>query len=205
MSSSGSAAGGGGGSSSSSSGLAAQAVAWAVNRGLLMGYKSAAGLAVGAPEPECGFSHVPLSLFPAPVPTASFREAEALAPVFNALVDAIARDTAWLRATLSDTATADEFTGELLRIMEEVHEEGLAQVGGEILRTAMDAPHLCAVSSPRGDTAAAAPRTPRHAPRVCGDQPHSPARTRAPASAVEPWHQSLGLYAARAHCNRAWG
>lgn len=146
MSSSGSAAGGGGGSSSSSSGLAAQAVAWAVNRGLLMGYKSAAGLAVGAPEPECGFSHVPLSLFPAPVPTASFREAEALAPVFNALVDAIARDTAWLRATLSDTATADEFTGELLRIMEEVHEEGLAQVGGEILRTAMDAPHLCAVS-----------------------------------------------------------
>ena len=54
--------------------------------------------------------HAPLAVVPVPFPRRSFEQAYAAAPVFNALVDAVARDGAYLRATLRPAAEFDDFT-----------------------------------------------------------------------------------------------
>jgi hypothetical protein len=38
-------------------------------------------------------------------------------------VDAVARDVAWLHATLEPAASADPFTGRLLQMSKEIHRE----------------------------------------------------------------------------------
>ena len=54
--------------------------------------------------------HAPLAVVPVPFPRRSFEQAYTAAPVFNALVDAVARDGAYLRATLRPAAEFDDFT-----------------------------------------------------------------------------------------------
>ena len=54
--------------------------------------------------------HAPLAVVPVPFPRASFEQAYAAAPVFNALIDRVARDGAYLRRTLQPAAEFDDFT-----------------------------------------------------------------------------------------------
>ena len=59
------------------------------------------------------FTHIPLSLLPSPVPKSEFTRARAAMPVFNKLIDAISRDSAWLLESLRDL---DPFTTRLVQI-----------------------------------------------------------------------------------------
>lgn len=54
--------------------------------------------------------HAPLAVVPVPFPRAAFEQAYAAAPVFNALIDLVARDGAYLRRTLLPAAEFDDFT-----------------------------------------------------------------------------------------------
>lgn len=67
---------------------------------------AAAGFAMLPPAPAAAGSmiHAPYALLPSHVPRSAFEAAVRLAQPFNVLVDAIARDTAWLRDTLARCA-----------------------------------------------------------------------------------------------------
>ena len=54
--------------------------------------------------------HAPLAVIPVPFPRDSFKKAKAAMRVFNALIDRVARDGAYLRATLRPAAEFDDFT-----------------------------------------------------------------------------------------------
>ncbi len=81
------------------------------------------GAVVNQAPPGVGAMHVPFSLLPYPFPATLLARAEALAPLFNLLVDAVSRDSAWLLSTLSGAAAADPFTGRLVAL----HREELAR------------------------------------------------------------------------------
>lgn len=98
--------------------LSVEAMSWCLAHGLVMGTKDSPTMV----------QHCPVSLIPTRVPRASFARAKMLAPLFNKMVDAAARDFEWLEATLEDAARADaDFTGKLLEIARKVAKEGLAQ------------------------------------------------------------------------------
>ena len=54
--------------------------------------------------------HAPLAVIPVPFPRDSFEKAKAAMRVFNALIDRVAGDGAYLRATLRPAAEFDDFT-----------------------------------------------------------------------------------------------
>lgn len=64
----------------------------------------------GLAEPACAAVHAPLALLPVPYPRATFLRAKAAALAFNAMVDAVARDEAYLQEVLAAAAQEDEFT-----------------------------------------------------------------------------------------------
>jgi len=88
---------------------------WALTHGIGMGTKTAP------------FNHAPLTLWPYRYPASQFKKAQALAPVFNVLVEKIARNPAWLVATLRPTAASDDFVRRLLDIHAAVLKEGVRQ------------------------------------------------------------------------------
>lgn len=65
----------------------------------------------------------PLTILPVLVPESAHREARALCPLWNQLIDAAARDTEWLHRSLGAAATADDFTKRLVEVSKAVHEE----------------------------------------------------------------------------------
>ena len=67
------------------------------------------------------------------IPRALFREAEALAEPFNALVEAVASQSDVLRTTLRAAADQDDFTRELL----EIHRQVLAGPRPHVARRAL--------------------------------------------------------------------
>jgi len=69
----------------------------------------------------------PVAMLPFQIPEKAFDDAVALSPLWNKLVDAIARDLPWLYKTLDQAALADPFTAELMKISKAVHAEGLRQ------------------------------------------------------------------------------
>eukprot|EP00501_MAST-03F_sp_TOSAG23-6_P000291 GSMAST32.ASY1.ANO1.298.1 assembled CDS len=73
------------------------------------------------------YCHVPMTLLPAMFSRTVFETAVTVNPIFNLLVDRIARDIPWLHSTLKKTGDADPFTGKLLNISEQVQKDGLAQ------------------------------------------------------------------------------
>ncbi|PSC71148.1 glutathione synthetase [Micractinium conductrix] len=103
--------------------LVEDAVVWASQHGLLVG----AGLA----EPACAAVHAPLALLPVPYPRATFLRAKAAALAFNAMVDAVARDEAYLQEVLAAAAQEDEFTGRLLRVLRDTAAERAARRDSE--------------------------------------------------------------------------
>ena len=82
------------------------------------------GVLLGAEGP---FQHAPCSLLPYPFPRALFEQAIALARPFNALVERVSRDTAWLTRVVRSTVGHDPFTRGLLEIFEDVTAAGLSQ------------------------------------------------------------------------------
>ena len=59
------------------------------------------------------FTHMPFSLLPSPVPRGEFTRAMSAMPLFNRLIDAIARSPDWLYENLEGL---DEFTSQLLMV-----------------------------------------------------------------------------------------
>ena len=87
--------------------------AWCACNGLLM---------VRAPPPDASnltlLAPAPVTLLPFPFSRAGFATAKSLAPLFNRLVDAAARDADFLAGALRETAAGDAFTGRLLSVYE---------------------------------------------------------------------------------------
>ena len=70
---------------------------------------------------EGGFDHCPVMISATPFPERLFTKAVELTPLFNRIIDRVARDGAFLRESLSATAAADPFTGRLMDIYTEVY------------------------------------------------------------------------------------
>ncbi|KAJ9512241.1 hypothetical protein QJQ45_012796 [Haematococcus lacustris] len=86
------------------------AIAWANQHGLVV--------ALGGPHaPDCATIHAPLSALPVAFPESRFKQAKAVQPLFNVLVDAVAQDEGYLEQVLSAAARHDDFTGRLLSLL----------------------------------------------------------------------------------------
>jgi len=96
------------------------ALDYAVMHGLVYADKNLAGDISRATQ-------CPVALLPGKVPVQAFQDVVELAPLWNKLVDAIARDREWLYRTLEHAGQADPFTGRLVAMSKQVHQEGLRQ------------------------------------------------------------------------------
>ncbi|CAI5491063.1 unnamed protein product, partial [Closterium sp. Naga37s-1] len=77
--------------------------------------------------PGSGLVPAPVTLLPTPFLAHHFHRAVELAPLFNALVDAVSQDADFLQSTLASAGRSDSFTAGLLRIHAEIIKEGIQQ------------------------------------------------------------------------------
>ncbi|KAH9276830.1 glutathione synthetase [Batrachochytrium salamandrivorans] len=63
--------------------------------------------------------HIPFSLFPSPYPRDCFDLASRLQPLYNALVDSIARDAQFIEEVMDSIANVDNFTYRLFKVYKE--------------------------------------------------------------------------------------
>ena len=98
--------------------LVAESTAWAVIHGLVMAMPG---------ESQTVVTHCPFTILPSPVPRRFFDKAVALSKPLNTLVHAISTDVDFLVQTHRDVVEVDNFTRNLVRILQTVHQEGLAQ------------------------------------------------------------------------------
>lgn len=111
---------------------------------------------LGIEDPACAAVHAPLALLPVPYPRATFEQAKQAALAFNAMIDAVAQDEAYLQEVLAAAAQEDEFT--VRRLLGRLAGAAPAQAG------ARGAP-----SSSRGCSAGA---------HMCPQAPPTPAQAR---------------------------
>jgi len=90
--------------------IAQDAVVWASQHGLVVGL-SQQGV------PDQAVIHAPLAALPVAFPRARFLQAKAVQPLFNRLVDAVARDEEYLESVLAGAARSDTFTAQLLEVL----------------------------------------------------------------------------------------
>ena len=90
-------------------------------------YAAANGFMVRANRDPTLFDHAPFTLYPTAYPSKLYKQAQSLSIPFNLLVDRVARDDVWLRATLKEAAKADPFVADQLQIYEQVMKEGIKQ------------------------------------------------------------------------------
>jgi glutathione synthase len=95
-------------SSSSSSPLLDEAIENALSLGILMVTK------------DGSLAHAPFTLRASPVPIDCFNLAVQVAPLFNALIDRVSRDSAFLNETLTLAAAADDFLDKQLTLYNDV-------------------------------------------------------------------------------------
>lgn len=69
----------------------------------------------------------PFVLLPSAFPRKEFNKAVEIQTILNELVHRVAHDRHFLTACLKDTIQVDEFTGNLFKIYETVHDEGISQ------------------------------------------------------------------------------
>lgn len=69
----------------------------------------------------------PVAMLPGKLPAKAFHDVVALSPLWNKLVDAVARDLDWLYKTLEAATAADPFTKRLVEVCKAVQTEGLRQ------------------------------------------------------------------------------
>ncbi|EWM27247.1 glutathione synthetase [Nannochloropsis gaditana] len=98
------------------------AVGWASIKGLQMVAPSSSR----AQSHPIQYTHLPVSLLPASFPAQAFEDVVAAAPIFNELVDRISRDKDYLGSALAEVSASDEFTGQLLRMYEEIYPSGVS-------------------------------------------------------------------------------
>jgi len=94
-----------------------EAIAWASSNGFMVRSQTNNQL----------FDHAPFTLYPTPYPIHLYKQAQSLAVPFNLLVDRVARNDQWLRATLVEAAQADPFVADQMKIYDTVMKEGIAQ------------------------------------------------------------------------------
>lgn len=70
----------------------------------------------------------PFVMIPSAFPRKEFVKANEIQLILNELMHKVAHDRAFLTSSLRDTIKVDEFTGNLFRIYETVHDEGITQV-----------------------------------------------------------------------------
>jgi len=87
---------------------------YAMSHGLVYADKDQAG------DPSRA-TQCPIALLPLQVPARAFAEVVSLSPLWNRLVDAVARDTEWLHGTLANAAQADPFTRRLVDMSRALH------------------------------------------------------------------------------------
>ncbi|HFE46848.1 MAG TPA: hypothetical protein ENJ18_15380, partial [Nannocystis exedens] len=76
-------------------------------------YATAHGICMALPraaDQVLRCTHAPFSLFPTPIARQTWQQAIALSPLFGRMVDSIAHDADWLRATLAELEGSDDFT-----------------------------------------------------------------------------------------------
>ncbi|CAD7702221.1 unnamed protein product, partial [Ostreobium quekettii] len=88
--------------------LAQDSIAWATQHGLVM--------RLGGDSPQAAVIHAPMTLLPTPFPKEPFVQAVEVMPILNRLVDAVSRDSAFLKSVLSSAAQYDDFTANLLEL-----------------------------------------------------------------------------------------
>lgn len=69
----------------------------------------------------------PVAMLPYMIPAQAFHDAVALSPLWNKLVDAVARDIGWLHTTLEPTTKSDPFTKRLVEMSKALHADKLRQ------------------------------------------------------------------------------
>jgi glutathione synthase len=70
-----------------------------------------------------GSVHAPVALFPTPISKSCFQDALRLQPIYNILVDRVARDKAFLQKVMDDLSLHDTFTARVY----EIYKESLSQ------------------------------------------------------------------------------
>ncbi|KAJ3299205.1 hypothetical protein HK104_009738 [Borealophlyctis nickersoniae] len=103
--------------------LEGHAVDWALSHGLVVRAPAASVVDPNAPL----VTHAPFALFPSPFPRRCYNQAVVLQPLFNTLVDVIAKDAEFLRSVMDSLSKVDDFTHQLYLIYKKVVEEGVAQ------------------------------------------------------------------------------
>jgi hypothetical protein len=108
--------------------LRTSAIAWCESNGLKMIKKSDDTANSSSIPSEQDHSHLyvhaPISLHPFPLSRKLYQHLLTLAPIFNTLVDKIAREEEWLLQTLKETAKADpEFVGKLIEVWQTLRTE----------------------------------------------------------------------------------
>eukprot|EP01087_Luapelamoeba_hula_P017584 TRINITY_DN5555_c0_g1_i1.p1 TRINITY_DN5555_c0_g1~~TRINITY_DN5555_c0_g1_i1.p1 ORF type:complete len:512 (+),score=78.68 TRINITY_DN5555_c0_g1_i1:36-1571(+) len=103
--------------------LAEESRAFAFANGVVMGLPRSADKSAQ----DSHVTHAPVTLLPAPMPAAVFRQAYAVANDFNVLVHRASRDHEFVCKTLALAAEADSFTGQLLKLYKQVYNEGWRQ------------------------------------------------------------------------------
>jgi len=69
----------------------------------------------------------PVAMLPGKLPARVYKQALTWSPLWNRVVDGVARDLDWLYSTLDKVTAADPFTKRLVEICRTVHDEGLRQ------------------------------------------------------------------------------
>ena len=73
------------------------------------------------------YSHAPVTLVPNTFSRAEFEYAESIQPIFNELVDRMARDREFIEENLSEVGRVDEFTGYLLNILKSLPDKAIRE------------------------------------------------------------------------------
>lgn len=105
-------------------GLADQLLEPMVQYAELHGLLYAAKPSQGVEDDPSLATQCPVAMLPFKIPANAFDDVVALSPLWNKLVDVVARDLDWLYATLDCSAKADSFTSRLLTVSKSVHAEG---------------------------------------------------------------------------------
>ncbi|KAL9235073.1 hypothetical protein vseg_009869 [Gypsophila vaccaria] len=92
---------------------------WCSLHGLVVGDRNVQRSGI---VPGVGMVHAPVSLLPMSFPESHFRQACALAPIFNELFDRVSLDAKFLQDSLERTRKVDDFTARLLDIHSKIIE-----------------------------------------------------------------------------------
>ena len=73
------------------------------------------------------YTHAPVTLVPNTFSRAEFEYAELIQPIFNELVDKMARDREFIEENLAEVAKVDDFTGRLMKILKTLPDKAVKE------------------------------------------------------------------------------